>query len=152
MAYDARISEGNARITLSGDVDLQTTSELKAEIASMIEANTLEIDASAVLYIDSSGVAVLLFARQHCVQHDISFSIPLVSVAVSRLLETAKLDCILPIGQVARSGASRAMEQGESPELPTPGALDTGIASGVSGVYVPRYTKQPFKQPFRAPF
>ena len=109
MAFDVRISGEHARVILSGDVDLQTTSDLKTEITKISGVTALEIDASAVTYIDSSGVAVLLMARQFCAQQNIALSLPSVSAAVHRVLEIAKLDKILPIGQVVSSSDSGVM-------------------------------------------
>ena len=48
MAFDVRVSGEHARVILSGDVDLQTTSDLKTEITKITGVTTLEIDASAV--------------------------------------------------------------------------------------------------------
>jgi len=103
MAFDVRVNGEHAKIVLSGDVDLQTTSDLKTEITKISGVTQLEIDASSVTYIDSSGVAVLLLARQHCQQNNVALSLPIISGAVSRVLEIAKLDRILPIGQVIDS-------------------------------------------------
>ena len=114
MAFDVRASGEHAKIILSGDVDLQTTSELKNEITSITEAKTLEIDAASVTYIDSSGVAVLLLARQHCAQHNMSLVIPAVSMAVYRVLEIAKLDRMLSIGEVIDAGDTGVMGLGQS--------------------------------------
>jgi anti-sigma B factor antagonist len=110
MAFDVRINGEHAKIVLSGDVDLQTTSDLKAEVTKIVGVSHLEIDASSVTYIDSSGVAVLLLMRQHCLQNNISLTLPLISLAVSRVLEIAKIDRILPIGQIvdAATGATPA--------------------------------------------
>lgn len=113
MAFDVRSADGFAKIILSGDVDLQTTSELKSEITAVTDVQTLEIDASAVTYIDSSGVAVLLLARQHCAQQNINLVIPAVSMAVYRVLEIAKLDRILTIGEVVDAGDSGLMGLGQ---------------------------------------
>ena len=109
MAFDVRISGEHARVILSGDVDLQTTSDLKTEITKITGVTNLEIDASAVTYIDSSGVAVLLRARQFCAQQNIAISLPSISAAVHRVLEIAKLDKILPIGQVVSSSDTGVM-------------------------------------------
>jgi len=109
MAFDVRISGEHARVILSGDVDLQTTSDLKTEITKISGVTALEIDASAVTYIDSSGVAVLLMARQFCAQQNIALSLPSISAAVHRVLEIAKLDKILPIGQIVSSSDSGVM-------------------------------------------
>ena len=115
MAFDIRVSGEHAKIVLSGDVDLQTTADLKAEIQGISDVTRLEIEAANVSYIDSSGVAVLLLARQHCVQNNITLSMPAVSEAVNRVLQIAKLDAMLPIGEVV-------------------GAADTGLMGlGVDG-------------------
>lgn len=105
MAFDIRVTGEHAKIVLSGDVDLQTTSDLKTEIIKINGVTNLEIDASSVTYIDSSGVAVLLLARQHCQQNNVALSLPIISGAVNRVLEIAKLDRILPIGQIVDSTA-----------------------------------------------
>ena len=115
MAFDIRVSGEHAKIVLSGDVDLQTTADLKAEIQGISDVTRLEIEAANVSYIDSSGVAVLLLARQHCAQNNITLSMPAVSEAVNRVLQIAKLDAMLPIGEVV-------------------GAADTGLMGlGVGG-------------------
>ena len=115
MAFDIRVSGEHAKIVLSGDVDLQTTADLKAEIQGISDVTRLEIEAANVSYIDSSGVAVLLLARQHCVQNNITLSMPAVSEAVNRVLQIARLDAMLPIGEVV-------------------GAADTGLMGlGVDG-------------------
>lgn len=112
MAFDVRVSGEHAKVVLSGDVDLQTTPDLKAEIQNISDASRLEIEAGDVTYIDSSGVAVLLLARQHCAQNNISLSLPTISDAVHRVLQIAKLDVMLPIGQVVSSNNAGLMGLG----------------------------------------
>ena len=132
MAFDVRISGEHARVILSGDVDLQTTSDLKTEITKITGVTALEIDASAVTYIDSSGVAVLLMARQFCAQQNIAISLPTVSAAVHRVLEIAKLDKILPIGQIVSSNDSGVM--GVSPaQDSSPAVSDDDLAAELLG-------------------
>ena len=87
-------------LILSGEVDLQTTADLKNEISELSGISALDIIASSVSYIDSSGVAVLLMTRQHCLASNIELTISMVSEPVFRVLEIAKLDKLLPIGQV----------------------------------------------------
>ena len=92
MAFDVRVSGEHAKIVLSGDIDLQTTADLKTEIQNITDPTRLDIEAGDVTYIDSSGVAVLLLARQHCAQNNIALSLPTISDAVFRVLQIAKLD------------------------------------------------------------
>ena len=112
MAFDIRLSGDHAKVVLSGDVDLQTTADLKSEIQNINGVVRLEIDAANVTYIDSSGIAVLLLARQHCTQNNIALSLPTISDAVNRVLRIAKLDTMLPIGQVVNSADTGLMGLG----------------------------------------
>ena len=134
MAFDVRVSGEHARVILSGDVDLQTTSDLKTEITKITGVSQLEIDASSVTYIDSSGVAVLLMARQFCAQQNIALSLPSISAAVHRVLEIAKLDKILPIGQVVNSADSGLSSMGiGQAETDAPIVSDDDLAAELLG-------------------
>ena len=151
MAFDIRVSGEHAKVVLSGDVDLQTTADLKSEIQSLTDVTRLEIEAANVTYIDSSGVAVLLLARQHCAQNNITLSMPAVSEAVHRVLQIAKLDAMLPIGEVVAAADTGLMGLGvaEGAEAPAddddlvnalladdaadPGMVDSGMADSGMG-------------------
>jgi len=100
MAFDVKISEDSAKLVLSGDIDLQVSGDIKTEIERLSDISRLEIDASEVTYIDSSGVAVLILARQHCTRNNMTLALPSISEAVHRVLQIAKLDVMLPIGEV----------------------------------------------------
>lgn len=100
MAFDLNIYGEEARITLSGEVDLQTTADLKAKITSLKGITSLNISAAQVSYIDSSGIAVLLFARQQSAAMGIRFRVSAVSKSVHRVLEIARLDTLLPIESI----------------------------------------------------
>ena len=100
MAFDVKISEDSAKLVLSGDIDLQVSGDIKTEIERLSDVSSLEIDASEVTYIDSSGVAVLILARQHCTRNNMTLALPSISEAVHRVLQIAKLDVMLPIGEV----------------------------------------------------
>ena len=132
MAFDVRVSGEHAKIVLSGDVDLQTTADLKTEIQNITDATRLEIEAGDVTYIDSSGVAVLLLARQHCAQNNIALSLPTISEAVHRVLQIAKLDVMLPIGQVVNSSDAGLMGL-ESSNSGAPAADDDLVSELLSG-------------------
>lgn len=118
MAFDIRVSGEHAKVVLSGDVDLQTTADLKAEIQAVGDVSQLEIEATDVTYIDSSGVAVLLLARQHCAQNNITLAMPSISEAVHRVLQIARLDTMLPIGVVVAADDSGLMGLGVVEEAP----------------------------------
>ena len=132
MAFDVRLSGEHAKVVLSGDVDLQTTADLKSEIQNINGVTRLEIDAANVTYIDSSGIAVLLLARQHCTQNNIALSLPTISDAVNRVLQIAKLDTMLPIGQVVSSADTGLMGLGVGADA-TPADDDDLVNELLSG-------------------
>ncbi len=101
--YNIQVNNEDAVLVLSGDVDLQTTADLKNEISELQGVKTLDIKASGVNYIDSSGVAVLLMTRQHCMTNGIELTLSVISTPVFRVLQIAKLDKLLPIDQVVDS-------------------------------------------------
>jgi anti-sigma B factor antagonist len=103
MAFNIKISDRLARLMLSGDIDLQVSGDIKAEIEGLSDIDRLEIDASDVTYIDSSGVAVLILARQFCAQHNMTLALPSISEAVNRVLQIARLDVVLPVGEVVNA-------------------------------------------------
>lgn len=101
--YNIQVNEDAAVLVLSGDVDLQTTAELKNKISELQGITSLEIKANNVHYIDSSGVAVLLMTRQHCMTNGIELNLSVISTPVFRVLQIAKLDKLLPIGEVVEA-------------------------------------------------
>jgi anti-sigma B factor antagonist len=98
--YNIQLDGESATLVLSGDVDLQTTADLKNEISELVGISSLDIKAGRVSYIDSSGVAVLLMTRQHCILNGIEMSLSVISNPVFRVLQIAKLDKLLPIGDI----------------------------------------------------
>ncbi len=119
--YNIKTQGDMAIVTLSGDVDLQTTAELKSEISRIQSINRLDIISSDVRYIDSSGIAVLLMARQHCISNRIELSLSSMSMPVFRVLQIAKLDKLLPIGDVV--------------EIDTAATGDFGIDAAVDSTF-----------------
>ncbi len=101
--YKINMDGDDATLILSGDVDLQTTAELKSEISELQGIAHLDIQAGNVSYIDSSGVAVLLMTRQHCLSNGIDMKLSVVSQPVFRVLQIAKLDKLLPIEKIVEA-------------------------------------------------
>jgi len=143
MAFDIHTNGDHAKLVLSGDVDLQTTADLKNDIVNLHGITHFEIDAGDVSYIDSSGVAVLLLARQHCQQNDIRLALPVISVAVKRVLEVARLDQLLPIAEVVEMADSGVMGLGaEATALPDDEIVSALMSSEEEDVSSPSQNTQ----------
>lgn len=92
----------NIELILAGDIDLEVTPDIKAQLVSQLEdANSLLIDGKNISYLDSSGVSILVISMQNCKQKQLAFKIPQLSEEAFRVLQLAKLDKILPIENVS---------------------------------------------------
>ena len=138
----------NLTLTLAGDIDLEVTPDIKAQLTSQLaDAASLTIDASSVSYLDSSGVSILVIAMQSCKQKQINLSVSRVSEEAVRVLQLAKLDKILPIGEISGpahlvdvdvfsevgSGDSEIAAEVEASEADAPHSDDDLIAALSSG-------------------
>jgi len=129
MAFQFKRDRGeNIALTLTGDIDLEITPDIKAQLASQMEdARSLNIDARGVSYLDSSGVSIMVIAMQTCKQKRIDFTIEAISDEAVRVLQLAKLDKILPIKQV--SGPANLVDVDVFSQ---PGASDSALAGEVA--------------------
>ena len=99
MSYSVSVEEGRLCLTLSGEVDLQITSELKEVLTGLLRSapqpSSVEVYAGEVSYIDSSGIALMLYAKKECSEHHITFRLKEISQVVMRILQLAKLEHLL---------------------------------------------------------
>ena len=88
----------NLELVLAGDIDLEVTPDIKAQLVSQLDdAKSLTINGKSISYLDSSGVSILVISMQTCRQQQLQFTISEISEEAFRVLELAKLDKILPI-------------------------------------------------------
>ena len=108
MSNTVEISGQTAEIKLSGSVDINTTGELRNAIQAVpTSVKSFVIDATDVSYIDSSGIAVMLLAKQVAERSSATFAITAVSPMVMKVLELAKLDQVLKIQSISSSGEQK---------------------------------------------
>jgi anti-sigma B factor antagonist len=107
MAFDL-IFRGNTFIlTLTGSVDLSETSIIKESLVNEPKAGfkKLSIIAESVDYIDSSAVALLLFAKRIAEENQMLFEINSISDAATKVIQLAGLDKVftLPVNSSSQS-------------------------------------------------
>lgn len=87
-----------AVIELEGELDLHESSRLTAEISHLLTepVETVEIDTTALTFIDSAGVRAVLLARTDAADRGIDLRLSRVSPAVRRVLEIAGAAELLP--------------------------------------------------------
>jgi anti-anti-sigma factor len=82
-------------VTISGEIDIATSRAMRDALATGPGPAHLEVDLSAVTFMDASGIGVLLAARQQAVDGGGSLTLRAPSVAVRRLTGVLGLDELL---------------------------------------------------------
>jgi anti-anti-sigma factor len=118
--------DGRHTLTLVGELDLATASELEAAIAQLCIGGAREIvlDLHELSFVDSTGLRVILTGRQLCESHACDFSLTRVQVPVQRLFEQTGLGERLSFrGKGSTRGPSRqrASATGKRLDLSHPG-------------------------------
>ena len=77
-----------------GAIDLHVSPEIRASLLAMIDEKPkrLVVDLSRVPYVDSSGIATLILARQSLDEHGGRFMLAAAQEPVELILATARLD------------------------------------------------------------
>ena len=93
------ISETNDEVilVLSDQVSISETAGLRKELQALDAARDLTVDASALEYIDSSGVACLIMAYTACAKNGAKVVLKNPSDALMRVLETLKFSSFFPV-------------------------------------------------------
>jgi anti-anti-sigma factor len=82
-------------VTISGEIDIATCRAMRDALATGPGPAHLEVDMSAVTFMDASGIGVLLAARQQAVDAGGSLTLRAPSRAVRRLTGVLGLDEVL---------------------------------------------------------
>jgi anti-sigma B factor antagonist len=86
------ISSGDGLVVVSGEVDAHTAATLEVHLAAEPVDRPLRLDLSAVTFMDSSGLRVLIDTHQRTAGAEPGLTIVRPSRAVVRLLEISGLD------------------------------------------------------------
>ena len=99
MAFDLVVNNDAFVLTLSGNVDLSETSNIKDALANEPKAGfkKLSINAESVDYMDSSAVAVLLFSKRLAEEHQMLFEISTISETAAKVIKLAGLDKVFKL-------------------------------------------------------
>jgi anti-sigma B factor antagonist len=107
MAFDLIFKDNTFILTLTGSVDLSETSIIKESLVNEPKAGfkKLSIIAESVDYIDSSAVALLLFAKRIAEENQMLFEINSISDAATKVIKLAGLDKVftLPVNSSSQS-------------------------------------------------
>ncbi|MFI9010740.1 STAS domain-containing protein [Actinosynnema sp. NPDC053489] len=103
-------ADGVAVVSVSGEVDMLTAPQLRAEALRHLDGRTLVLDLSGVTFLGSAGLAVLVEASQQAKARDAEFRVVAVDRAVTRPLVATGLGDVFSVSasvEEALAGGSR---------------------------------------------
>ncbi|CCH33726.1 STAS domain-containing protein [Actinosynnema sp. NPDC047251] len=100
--------DGVAVVAVGGEIDMLTAPELRADVLGRLDdGDTLVLDMSAVSFLGSAGLAVLVEASQHAQRRGTAFRVVAVERAVIRPLAATGLGEVFSVhGSVAEALAA----------------------------------------------
>lgn len=119
MSIDQKIAGDNAVIILSQEIDLDQSPILRNNIEQTLnQCKTVKVDLEKVNYIDSSGIAALVYGMTLAKKNSKTFSLINVSNEVMKVIKLAHLDKIFKIENQSGNNAGTA-EVEKVEEAPT---------------------------------
>lgn len=98
MEHQVRKEQGYHIVTLTGEIDLETSPQARQILLGTVEqSEKLLIDMASVTYIDSSGIATLVEAFQRAKKDGKHVAFICLNPAVVRVLSLARLDKVFAI-------------------------------------------------------
>ncbi len=90
FAIAAHRADGRSRLSVSGDVDMDTAPRLEDAVVAEVRDHAparLVLDLSGVRFLGSSGVRALVVSLDHAAAHDCEFGVAELPQGVRRVLE-----------------------------------------------------------------
>ena len=136
MAYDLQTAGDAFTLTLSGTVDLSETSNVKDLLKNEPKAGfkRLVIECGETEYMDSSAVALLLFAKRVAEESQMVFEIASISSSAKKIIEMAGLGAVFSLPKESSPEAAtddavkEASDDVQKDEIaPADGGIEMGL-------------------------
>ncbi len=126
MAFNILVKDDKITLKLSGNVDLSETNDIKLAIAEEPKAGFkhLVINGEALEYIDSSGVALMLFTKKLAADQNLIFEVEALSDNAQKVINLAGLAGILKIKNIPKMDAEASPKSAKVEDLSLDFALD----------------------------
>ncbi|MGD9483842.1 STAS domain-containing protein [Streptomyces sp. TRM70308] len=100
-----RATAAGAIVELTGDLDHHTAPEVRAALPGLHlhESQQLTLDLGGLTFCDSSGITVLLAARNHALAADAGIALAAVPDRVSRIFRLVGLEHVFPTHPTAQA-------------------------------------------------
>lgn len=100
LDIDERVGELSATLALGGELDISSAERLQQAVARLCVGQgprELIVDLRRLTFVDSSGLAAMVYANRLCERHGCRLSVIRGSQAVHDVFELTGLDELLPI-------------------------------------------------------
>ncbi|MBZ6205147.1 STAS domain-containing protein [Streptomyces olivaceus] len=108
LTVHARTGTAGAVIELTGELDYHTASEVRATLPGLgLEpGQQLVLDLAGLTFLDSTGLTVLIAARNHALSSDATIALAAVPDRVSRIIRVLGLNQFFPTHPTAQDAAA----------------------------------------------
>jgi anti-anti-sigma factor len=99
LEIEERGEAGRPVLLLIGELDIAVAPRLQETVARLCEherVSALTIDLSPLVFIDSSGLAAIVYASRYCERHECELSLVPGQEQVQRVFELTGLNALLP--------------------------------------------------------
>jgi len=129
MAYDLQTAGDAFTLTLSGTVDLSETSNVKDLLKNEPKAGfkRLVIECGETEYMDSSAVALLLFAKRVAEESQMVFEIASISSSAKKIIEMAGLGAVFSLPKESSPEAATDDAVKEDEIAPADGGMEMDL-------------------------
>jgi len=95
LEIDVQRDDASATITVSGEIDLESSGALHDALTSVYQCRAVHLDLSGVDYMDSTGLRTVLVAKGDVERAGGSLDVVAASSIVSRLIEITGIDDLI---------------------------------------------------------
>ncbi|MEU2619406.1 STAS domain-containing protein [Streptomyces sp. NPDC007157] len=105
LSLHTRATAAGAVLELAGDLDHHTAPEVRAALPGLAlrPGQQLVLDLSGITFCDSSGITVLIAARNHALAADAAIALAAVPDRVSRVFRIVGLEQVFPTHPTAQA-------------------------------------------------
>jgi anti-sigma B factor antagonist len=102
FSVTARRDGSHVTVTITGELDLHSSSILTDRLAELTDVTDIEVDAGGVSFIDSAGLRALLMASKAASDRGAELRVVVLSDQMARVVEIAGVTDLLPGVPTAR--------------------------------------------------
>lgn len=97
MEQATRSERGATVVELGGDVDVGSAQSLRETLGDALERGPVVVDLSAVRFIDSAGIGLLVTGHRRAAEQGVGFAVAAPSDGAARVLSLTRTDRLLSV-------------------------------------------------------